>query len=95
LNFICSQLASDFKAGADETAACTKATAATSKCHFTLSSFQPSNSSNISSPAGKTGQAAADAFNTAIGGAAKPRRAVGSNGLDFGKCTPTMDFQAG
>jgi hypothetical protein len=67
---------------------------AASKCHFALSSFQPSNSSNISSsPAGKTGQAAADAFNSAITGAAK--LAVGSSGLDFGKCTPTMDFQAG
>jgi hypothetical protein len=66
---------------------------AASKCHFTLSSFQPSNSSNISSPAGKTGQATADAFNSAIIGAAK--LAVGSSGLYFGKCTPMIDFQAG
>jgi hypothetical protein len=50
-------------------------------------------SSKPSSPAGKTGQAAADAFNTAISGAAK--RAVGSTGLDFGKWTLTMGFQAG
>lgn len=26
---------------------------------------------------------------------AKAKRAVGSTGLDFGDCTPTMDFQAG
>ncbi|RDW78328.1 hypothetical protein BP5796_06180 [Coleophoma crateriformis] len=44
--------------------------------------------------AGKTGQAAATAYNS-IMAPGVARRATGSTGLDFGQCTPTMDFVAG
>ncbi|RDW84818.1 hypothetical protein BP6252_02408 [Coleophoma cylindrospora] len=44
---------------------------------------------------GKTGQAAATAYNSIMAPGGVARRATGSTGLDFGLCTPTMSFVAG